>query len=574
MSMETHVFFRGKLPTKAALSRAMKALGFPFSIRPGTGSLEHQNGFMPMMLRGEETGVEFDVYNDNAPFAAFAAKGVDPSLERRASLRWGGDAEEAAATLCVAAALANLMTGVVFDETEGKLLSVDDAIAMARQSLATLAQPEADKRPGTRPADIKRYLKPLLKQRSDLALVGRMLIIRPVRHLLRGVFLDRTGSKYSFRILRFIKPLHNSAESIGYTNEIHTLARHVWHPQFEPILFDLLAEDVFDLVGRVTTFDELADESKGDPDNHDRIRMDAFLLSGQRERASELLDEIEPSRPHPLWQAWAKWYRNLLNKDMDGIYKTFHAAEAKSAKELKLGDNWEPTPYAGEVPKAERKTRCADPSFVTTPWINRPSGLVQEVPEHPGEIGFADAIVSRNDREVMLVALTREQAEQRHLTGQSYLLATRLPGGNVLVFQYSGRSPHDPTKWNPDYVPGRDFYLTVYRSTAYLVSYFTEDLERRGVIRLDSAEVYNQANAPRRFLAQSARGVWKAYNRFNHRTKDIHDYRTGLRRYTSQPMTDSDLSLFEFAEPAFGDFGEYWRRVSAYLENEGFGSFV
>ena len=54
----------------------------------------------------------------------------------------------------------------------------------------------SDKRPGTRPSDIKRYLKPLLQQRSDLVLVGRRLIIRPVRHLLRGAFLDRTSDKY------------------------------------------------------------------------------------------------------------------------------------------------------------------------------------------------------------------------------------------------------------------------------------------------------------------------------------------------------------------------------------------
>jgi hypothetical protein len=40
MSTETHVFFRGKLPTKAALSRAMKELGFPFSIKPATVPVE------------------------------------------------------------------------------------------------------------------------------------------------------------------------------------------------------------------------------------------------------------------------------------------------------------------------------------------------------------------------------------------------------------------------------------------------------------------------------------------------------------------------------------------------------
>ena len=136
MSMETHVFFRGKLPTKAALSRAMKELGFPFSITPSTGSLEQQSGFMPMKRRGEETGVEFDVYSDHAAVEEFADVGVDAGFERRASLRWGGDFQEAVAGMSAAAALAKLMDGVVFDEAEDKLLSADDAIALAREKSA------------------------------------------------------------------------------------------------------------------------------------------------------------------------------------------------------------------------------------------------------------------------------------------------------------------------------------------------------------------------------------------------------------------------------------------------------
>ena len=131
MSMETHVFFRGKLPSKAALSRAMKELGFPYAIKPSTGSLEQQNGFMPMTLRREETGVEFDV-----PDAAeFSDAGVDPSYERVANFRWGGDFQEAVAGMRGAAALAKLVDGVVFDEAENRLLSVEDAIAVARANL-------------------------------------------------------------------------------------------------------------------------------------------------------------------------------------------------------------------------------------------------------------------------------------------------------------------------------------------------------------------------------------------------------------------------------------------------------
>src|SRR5215470_18339840 len=125
MPMETHVFFRGKLPGKAELARAMKELGFPFSITGATGSLERQSGFMPMKFRGEETGVELDVFGDHAAVEEFADAGVDQSFERRASLRWGGDFEEAVAGMCAAAALARLVNGVVFDEAEDRLLSVD-----------------------------------------------------------------------------------------------------------------------------------------------------------------------------------------------------------------------------------------------------------------------------------------------------------------------------------------------------------------------------------------------------------------------------------------------------------------
>jgi hypothetical protein len=574
MSTETHVFFRGKLPTKAVLSRAMKELGFPFSIRPATGSLEQQSGFMPMMLRGEDTGVELDVYNDSAAFAEFASKGIDPSLERRASLRWGGDVEEATAGLCVAAALAKLMNGVVLDEAEDKLLSSDDAIAVARQYLATLMQPEGDNRWGTRPADIKRYLKPLLNQRSDLALIGRMLIIRPVRHLLRGVFFDRTSSKHAFRILRFIKPLYAEEDTLYCGKEIRTPAWQVWHPHFEPLLFDLLAEDIFGSVGEITTLDDLAREVENF--GYQNLQVTAFALSGQPERASELIDKTERAFAGEVrWQSWAKSQRAFLERDVDSTCTIIRAKEAETARKLKLGDIWEPSPFAVEVPEAERRAKCADPLFVTSPWIARPPGLVQEVPEQPGEIRFADDTVERMGRVVMLVALTHDQAEGRHRTGQSYSLVTRLPGGNLLLFRYyNGRSPNDPTPGNPDYVPGRDFRLAVHGSTGFLNSYFAESLERRGVMRIRSAEVDAHETTPTQFITQRAKGLWRARNDFSRRTKDIYDYRAGPNYYTSRPMTDSDLSLFEFPEPPFGEFGGFWRRISSYLENEGFGSFT
>src|SRR5258708_22811997 len=111
MAMEMHVIFRGKLPDKRALSRAMAELGFPLTVT--AGSLERQSGFMPMRLRREETGVEFDVFNDRAAVEELGGKDVDPSFERSANFRWGGDEDEMLAGGCAAAALAKLVGGGV-----------------------------------------------------------------------------------------------------------------------------------------------------------------------------------------------------------------------------------------------------------------------------------------------------------------------------------------------------------------------------------------------------------------------------------------------------------------------------
>lgn len=80
----------------------------------------------------------------------------------------------------------------------GRMAGPAEAAAYVRGYLRTMSAAPSAKEPGTRPADIKRYLKPILDQRDDLVLFGRRLVIRPVRHILRGVFFDRTGDRARF----------------------------------------------------------------------------------------------------------------------------------------------------------------------------------------------------------------------------------------------------------------------------------------------------------------------------------------------------------------------------------------
>src|SRR5262245_55135497 len=137
MSMEINVFFRGELPSKAALTQGMKELGFPLSITPDEGALDEQKGFMPMQLEGRETGVEFDVFEGRETIDEMIEEldlEVDPTFNRSANFRWGGDFDEMKCALCAAAALTKLVNGVLI-ETEGELLTPEAAISMAKEHL-------------------------------------------------------------------------------------------------------------------------------------------------------------------------------------------------------------------------------------------------------------------------------------------------------------------------------------------------------------------------------------------------------------------------------------------------------
>jgi hypothetical protein len=566
MSMETHVFFRGQLPTKAVLSRAMKELGFPFSITPSTGSLERQSGFMPMKRRGEETGVEFDVYNDHSSVEEFADVGVDAGFERRASLRWDGDFQEAVAGMSAAAALAKLMNGVVFDESEDKLLSADDAIAVARKNLQELVKPEDTKDPGTRPADLKRYLKPLLKQRSDLVLIGRLLVIRPVRHIVRGVFFDRTSDKYQFKLWLILRLLVEPGDREFLRGEIDIGRCRVWDPEFPALLFHVL-EQVF---SELATLESLADVDRGlSLGSEQKIAgfgtiVTALILAGRRERARELIDSFEAQPGNKeRWQTWVRNQRSLLEQDAASLGTEARSWEANVAKVHRLGAAWEPSPFPIEVPETKGARECDEPPFPARPWIAPPLGLVNAPPKEPGEIGYASKLVHRRSGLILAVALTREEAAERHRTRQDYVLAMRRPDETLLVVRHlTGWSPHDPEQpQNPAYVPRRSYHVEVRGSQGrFLYATIDEESGRPGVLRMWWSEVYRMVGHG---------NIWQAYNDIRRRTITIHDHRQVSHGYTVEPMTDAEFELCEFADPAFGDFNELWRRVDTFLQMKG-----
>ena len=112
-------------------------------------------------------------------------------------------------------------------------------------------------------------------------MVGRILLIRPVRHFIRGAYFARTYDRYAFETHHYLHPLFHSDSELG--------ARHpagypciVYEPQVEYLVFDSLAHRVFEDWSRLTAFSDIIVEAHktramNEDDRFDlAVRHDAF----------------------------------------------------------------------------------------------------------------------------------------------------------------------------------------------------------------------------------------------------------------------------------------------------------
>jgi hypothetical protein len=436
MGQQVYVLFDGELPSKAALMRCFKELGFPLAFERGSLPLRDVPPSVLMRLRGEEARVDFYELSNVDEFKS--EEGFEARFTRGVAFYYFADPLASTIAICLATALAKLTNGAIFQSAEHGVVPLETALTWARHELESTRQKIA--RPTTRQRDIRRYLKSLLKQRGDLALVGRFLFIRAVRHVLRYAYFAPTSDRYEFHVLRQCTPLFSRGGSTRH--QVDHLKFEVWQPHFESMLIDSLARDVFDEIGKITTLPDLAGMQS------DLIAtsplITSLILAGERDRAMATVEEIERTDPveggakHPAREHWER-----LSKDIDATCAECHAIEARKVKTLGLERFWEPSPFPVELSAGER-AGISEPLFTTTPWPERPPWLWQDLPQRPGEVRYAKDVV-RHGGPRLLVALTAEEAEERHHAFERYTLATRLPDGLlVLMWRLTSWDRHHP----------------------------------------------------------------------------------------------------------------------------------
>lgn len=85
-------------------------------------------------------------------------------------------------------------------------------------------------------AEIQNMLRPYVERRPDLVLIGRAVILRPIRHLLCGYFVDRTSVSHMSRPFWFANLAYLPTPSTGF----------LWAGDHVPRWWDVRAEDFQD----------------------------------------------------------------------------------------------------------------------------------------------------------------------------------------------------------------------------------------------------------------------------------------------------------------------------------------
>ena len=145
--LQTAFVERSRVPDRAKLEDAVRALGFDLSIdefyRPFDCS-----GFLPCVLRGKQSG--FEIYFESPEEVLQRFPHLKEHVGNRdcaITFRWGGDMAECACVLIVSAALAAHFGAVVHYRDDDLVYTADGLVEHAKQAAGFAEDEETPSHP-------------------------------------------------------------------------------------------------------------------------------------------------------------------------------------------------------------------------------------------------------------------------------------------------------------------------------------------------------------------------------------------------------------------------------------------
>lgn len=216
-------------------------------------------------------------------------------------------------------------------------------------------------------AQVKQVVQPLLRRNPDLALVGRCVLIKPVRHILRGINLMRSIAPNLFipawAVIFVFEP--SDGLSLNWGKRIYKVTWDVTNPDLPEKMCEAIEEQALPLLRPIKTIDDFVGfatkerfrDTYLDLYEHRKIFVD--IARGNFDSARSICDymatEHAKRRYLPLkmdeeYDRITKELCPLIAKnDRAGLARLLHKYEEGSIRAMKLEKYWEPTPFPIEL---------------------------------------------------------------------------------------------------------------------------------------------------------------------------------------------------------------------------------
>lgn len=210
-------------------------------------------------------------------------------------------------------------------------------------------------------AQVKQAVQPLLQRNPDLALVGRLVVLKPVQHFVRGIYIDRSLDPLLFVPTWSVMSLFETRLDIGFLWGGRVYG--VWditEPDVNARMCEAIEQEALPSMRSIKTIDDFVKFTSKVrfPDTHldlypaSKIFVD--VARGDLEAATAICAYMATDRAK-------RWYLPdmqdkydrvtkelcplIAANDRAGLARLLHGYEAQSVKNLKLEKFWEPTPF-------------------------------------------------------------------------------------------------------------------------------------------------------------------------------------------------------------------------------------
>ena len=219
----------------------------------------------------------------------------------------------------------------------------------------------------TTAAQVKQVVRPLLERNPDLALVGRLVLIKPVHHLLRGVYFARSLDPGTFTPTWLVVPMFRYGAHVVFNwgNRLYNRSHGPWdisNPATPHVMCDEIERHALPLIRPIQTPDDFAAFASEERfpvmylDNFRIAKVVVDIARGDFDAARAICAQFpqeHPAVPPTLYEdhdAILPVLRPLLAaNDRGGLARVLHKWEADSVKACKLDKFWEPTPFPFEL---------------------------------------------------------------------------------------------------------------------------------------------------------------------------------------------------------------------------------